>query len=269
MKMSVVSKEYQELNKEIFALQEGWKSMLAPEAVQVKIESNTIVTGIPLVSFMSFDLNIPLYLQWIEELQTLLVKNQEDLAGKMESVNEIMNEEIALRWFEEAISINQPYFAGFAAENGMDQWIPQFLAETALRPYLQLAAEKAQPYISAKKAGSGCPVCGEPARFAQLEEEGKKVVHCPRCLAHWNEKRLTCSHCGNENHETINFITIEGDATGQIQVCDECHGYTKVIDSRQFIAKQSPALLDLNTLHLDFVAQENGYSPVGGKKLAN
>jgi FdhE protein len=67
----------------------------------------------------------------------------------------------------------------------------------------------------------------------------------------------------------MNFITVEGDAASQIHVCDECNGYIKVIDTRQYIEKPQAALLDLNTLHLDFVAQEKGYQAPGVKKTEN
>ncbi|WML50448.1 hypothetical protein RCG23_12490 [Neobacillus sp. PS3-34] len=40
----------------------------------------------------------------------------------------------------------------------------------------------------------------------------------------------------------------------------------KIIDTKQFISKPSPAMLDLTTLHLDIVAQKNGYHPAGEKK---
>jgi FdhE protein len=43
----------------------------------------------------------------------------------------------------------------------------------------------------------------------------------------------------------------------------------KVIDTRQYITKPSAAQIDLDTIHLDFVAQQNGYRAVGEKKITN
>jgi hypothetical protein len=76
---------------------------------------------------------------------------------------------------------------------------------------------------------------------------------------------LTESGSIYEDHTKLKFLTIEGDAISQIQVCEECNGYIKLIDTRQYIEKPSASLLDLNTIHLDFVAQEHGYSAVGTK----
>jgi len=263
---SVVSKEYQELQKEIVKLQEQWKLQLDPETIRPNLEKAAMTAGVPAAVLTAINFEISLFLQWIEEINATLVKFNPELEAKLSGISTYLNEETAIRWIDEAFSFNHLYFASFAEENGLEEWIPQFLAETALRPYLQLTAEKVQHDINHAVPGAGCPVCGEPVRLASLEEEGKKVIHCPRCLAHWNAKRLECSHCGNEDHKTIQFLTIEGDAISQIQVCEECKGYIKIIDTRQYITKPSAALLDLNSIHLDFVAQENGYNAVGMKE---
>lgn len=269
MKTSVVEKEYLNLNKAIFELQTKWKESLPSGAVEPKLEKAALEAGIPVAALTSFHFDIPLFLRWIEETIALVIDANGEQAGKLKKLGSLLNEEALLRWTEEALVCNQQYFHEFAEQHNLEGWIPQFFAETAVRPYLQLLAETVQEQIEYAVAGAGCPVCGEPARLAALEAEGKKVVHCPRCTLHWKSKRLECSHCGNEDHTKTKFLTIEEDPASQIQVCEECNGYMKVIDTRQYMTKPSPALLDLNTLHLDFVAQENGYQAVGTKNTAN
>ncbi|EKN69216.1 formate dehydrogenase accessory protein [Neobacillus bataviensis LMG 21833] len=266
---SVVSKEYQELQKEIVKLQEQWKLQIDPETIRPILDKAAMQAGVPAAALTTIDFEISLFLQWIEEINTTLVKFKPELEAKLASIPSLLTEETAIRWIDEAFSYNHLYFTSFAEGHGLEEWIPQFLAETALRPYLQLTAEMVQPMINHAVPGAGCPVCGEPVRLAILEEEGKKAIHCPRCLANWHAKRLECSHCGNEDHKTIQFLTVEGDAISQIQVCEECKGYIKIIDTRQYITKPSAGLLDLNFIHLDFVAQENGYNSLGEKKQTN
>ncbi|WP_223595233.1 formate dehydrogenase accessory protein FdhE [Neobacillus bataviensis] len=263
---SVVSKEYQSLQKEIVALQEKWKQMIDPETVKPNLDKAAMSAGVPAAALTVINFEISLFLQWIEEINATLVKSNSELEKKLESISSLLNKEIAIRWIEEAFACNHDYFARFAVENGLEEWVPHFLAETAIRPYLQLIAEKVQTAVDLAVLGAGCPVCGEPVRLAALEEEGKKIIHCSRCQARWNAKRLECSHCGNEDHKTIQFIQIEGDAVSQIQVCEQCNGYIKIIDTRQYIEKPSAAMLDLNSIHLDFIAQENGYHAVGELK---
>ncbi|WHZ03070.1 formate dehydrogenase accessory protein FdhE [Neobacillus sp. YX16] len=266
MKKSVVSKEYQNLQKDFLTLQENWKKSINPESITPNLDKAPMSAGVPAAALTSINFKIPLFLQWIEEINGLLSQKNPELETKLAGISALLNEETAIRWIDEAFSFNSMYFASFAEENGLEEWIPQFLAETALRPYLQLIAEKIQHEITHAVPGAGCPVCGEPARLAVLEDEGKKVMTCPRCLAHWHAKRIECAHCGNDDHKTIQYITIEGDASSQIQVCEKCTGYIKVIDTRQYLSKPSAAMLDLNTIHLDFVAQEQGYQAVGEAK---
>jgi FdhE protein len=269
MKTTVVSKEYRALHQSIQDLQKEWKKELNPEAVQPKLDKAALQAGIPVVSLTSFQFDFPLYIKWVKELAKFLYPNSQSSSSSEQIVNSIMNEETAKSWIEAAISCNHIYFHEFAEKNQIDEWFPPFVAEMAVRPYLQVLAEKVQSQVDDWLPGSGCPVCGEPVRLSQLEGEGKKVVHCPRCLFHWNVNRLTCCHCGNKNHETIRFLTIEEDPASQIQVCEECHGYTKMIDTRQYLAKPESYMLDLTTLHLDFIAQENGYLAAVEKKDLN
>ena len=266
---SVVSKEYRELQKEIVKLQEQWKLQLDPETIRPNLDKAAMEAGVPAAALTAIDFEIPLFLQWIEEVTALLVNNNPELEPKLSGISALLTEETAIRWIEEAFAFNHVYFTAYAEENELEEWIPHFLAETALRPYLQLMAEKVQPAIDHAVPGAGCPVCGEPVRLAAIDEDGKKIIHCPRCFAHWPARRLECSHCGNEDHHTIYFLEIEGDVTSKFQVCEECNGYIKIIDSRQYITKPSVALLDLNSIHLDMVAQENGYNSVGEKKETN
>ncbi|WP_066072871.1 formate dehydrogenase accessory protein FdhE [Neobacillus soli] len=267
---SVVSKEYQDLQEEIVELQKQWKLDLDPEAVRPSLEDQEALNaGVPIAALTVIDFKNSLFLQWIEELIVTLERYNPELETKLAGIIGLLDKETAIRWMDEARSFNQSYFASFASTHGIEEWIPQFLAETTLRPYLQLIAERVQGEIHHAVLGAGCPVCAEPERLAVLEEEGKKVIHCPRCLAHWSAKRLECAHCGNEDHKTIKFLTIEGDAVSQIQVCEQCNGYIKIIDTRQYIEKPSAALLDLNSIHLDFVAQENGYTATREEKLLN
>lgn len=269
MKKSVVSKEYEELQKEIVNLQEQWKQGIDPEAITPNLEKAALAAGVPAAALTSIHFDISLFLQWIEEVNSLLITINPELELKLSRVSKLLVEETAIRWIDEAFSFNSVYFADFAAENGLEEWIPQFLAETALRPYLQLTAEKVQHEIQHAVHGAGCPVCGEPARLAVLENEGKKVMQCPRCLANWQSKRIECAHCGNQDHATLQQISVEGDAASIIQVCEKCKGYIKIVDTRQYLKKPSAAMLDLKTIHLDFVAQDHGYQAMGDSGKTN
>jgi FdhE protein len=266
MKTSVVSNEYQKLQEEIMKLQEQWKQSLSQDFIDFRFDPSAMDDGVPFVALTVFDVKFPLFLQWVDELKQLVTSQNAELESQFNRVIELVDEATAKAWMEETFAFNHLYFMKFAEENLLDEWIPPFLAETLFRPYLQLLSEKTQTKINHAVPGCGCPVCGEPVRLGQLEGKGQKVLYCPRCFANWHEKKLSCSHCGNEDYETMKYLTVEGKSTEQIHVCEECKGYTKIIDTRQFITKPSPQLLDLKTIHLDYIAQENGYQVMGEMK---
>ncbi|PFO07899.1 formate dehydrogenase [Bacillus sp. AFS076308] len=264
---SVVSNEYQELQKEIIKLQEQWKLQI--EWRPFKINFDKAEAGAPIAELAEFELDMPRYKRWIMELIDLMIEFKPELELELSKIPSLLTEETLINWFGEAFFVDYTYFKRFAEEHEILESLPQFLAEVALRPFLQLIAEKAQPEVERMNISEYCPVCFEPVRLATLDEEGKKVIQCPRCHAHWHAKRLECSHCGNEDHTTIHFLSIEGESAMQIQVCEQCNGYIKIIDTKQFITKPSVALLDLLSIHLDIVAQDNGYSPVREKKVVH
>lgn len=72
-------------------------------------------------------------------------------------------------------------------------------------------------------------------------------------------EKINCAHCGSEEPGKLEILKVEKDDSAEIHVCHDCNGYTKVIDVRKMIKKDSIALLDIKSIHLDFIAQENGY----------
>ncbi|WP_070120281.1 formate dehydrogenase accessory protein FdhE [Bacillus marinisedimentorum] len=257
-KHSVVSESYIALQKEILSFQDSWKNELEKEAVVLNNEA-FLETKAPAVLSASIKFDPETYIKWIIDLASRLEQENAEVEGLSEKASQLLDKDIAERWFSEALSFNNYYFAGFAEEHSLPEWVPHYLAEQAVRPYLRLLADEAAPYLDKAENESGCPVCGEPVRLSHLEGEGKKVADCPRCHASWQEKRLSCTHCGNDDHDTLQYLQIEGDSVNKIQVCKECNGYMKIIDSRQLLKKPAPSLLDIQTIHLDFVAQDKGY----------
>jgi FdhE protein len=85
---------------------------------------------------------------------------------------------------------------------------------------------------------------------------------CPRCHFSWEEKKISCSHCGTEEKGQIVILSVEDDEGAEIYACKSCKSYTKVIDTRKLLKEASPELLDLKSIHLYYVAQDSGYGMV-------
>lgn len=113
-----------------------------------------------------------------------------------------------------------------------------------------------------------CPICsGAPAMGELAGEEGKKRLHCSICASAWSVTRIKCSYCGNEESDSLEYFTAEGEAGYRVDICRKCSGYLKVVDSRELGEGLPMDVEDLNTLHLDLLAQKEGF--VKGKRTRN
>lgn len=110
-----------------------------------------------------------------------------------------------------------------------------------------------------------CPICGGLPSIAELSgEEGKKKLHCGQCDNSWGFHRMTCTHCGNTEHDSLGYFTAEGDPGYRVDICRKCSGYLKVVDSREKGEGLPLEIEDVATLHLDLLAAKEGFSR--GKK---
>lgn len=159
-------------------------------------------------------------------------------------------------------------------DSGIVQLLPQktavsvfpFLAETALKPFLIAFAHQVKGRVDREHWGqSTCPVCGREVNFSRLQaDDGRRLMYCQYCGTEWYARYLCCSRCGNDDHKLLSYLTPEDNPALQIFVCRKCKGYLKTYDERK--GKDCPELplADILTLHLDFLAEREGYSNQAG-----
>src|SRR3954447_23499363 len=111
---SVVSKEYQELQKEIVKFQEQWKLQLDPETIRPNLDKAAMEAGVPAAALAVIDFEISLFLQWVEEINAILTTYNPELETKLAAITSLLTEETAIRWVEEGFSVNDVYFTHFA-----------------------------------------------------------------------------------------------------------------------------------------------------------
>lgn len=106
-----------------------------------------------------------------------------------------------------------------------------------------------------------CPLCGgSPAMGELTGDEGRKRLHCAVCATSWEAVRLCCSYCGNKDRTSLEYFTADGETGYRVDVCRKCNSYLKVVDSREVGAGLPMDVEDLNTMHLDLLAQNEGFS---------
>jgi FdhE protein len=133
--------------------------------------------------------------------------------------------------------------------------------EESLRPALEKVAEKYGKNINETGWNEGyCPICGKEPKIGEIrEEEGRRFLFCTQCGFEWRFRRIKCPFCGNEEQQTLAYFTIEGEEKYRVDVCHECKRYIKIVDFRESKEEANLDVEDIATLHLDMLANEEGY----------
>jgi FdhE protein len=133
--------------------------------------------------------------------------------------------------------------------------------EESLRPAMEKVVEKYGKAIAAAGWSEGyCPICGKEPKIGEIkEEEGTRFLFCNQCGFEWHFMRITCPFCGNDEQQTLAYFTIEGDERYRVDVCNVCKRYIKMVDFRESKEEANLDVEDIATLHLDMLANEEGY----------
>lgn len=249
---NVVSKEYIALQQSFIDKQVAWREKFSESEVVVK----TIEKEIPYVlqGKLKYDTKVAFdfMVEILENLKTVSPDTTEDV----EKVLAEIDEKTVSNWIKQAVAINIPYFERVAKKYKVATYLPHFVTEQVLRPILFNVSQKNSETIGAVSPVGVCKCCGEPNRLTDLDSEGRKQVVCPRCNTSWYVKKLTCISCNTDNHKDIIVVKLESSDQEQIHFCKNCHSYAKLVSSKRMIDQVEPAMLDLLTIHLDFIAQE-------------
>ena len=258
MDPQVVAEEYLDLQNEIIVEQNSIKELLNQE-LEFVVDVEKLDMNIPVLPQLeTTPIPFNLYEEAVRRIALVLQKNDQLYNDITILLVNISNEDL-VQWIRESINFGTEYFLKYSQEHGIAEWLPHFVAEQALRPFMQLIADKCEFFINEFDVMGTCPCCGEPPRLALLNADVSKLLTCSRCETKWKQKRLQCVHCGEDRQENLFYLEIKEDALISIEVCKTCRNYLKLIKSAAVNEGKQAALLDLETLHIDFVAQEEGY----------
>lgn len=259
MNPNVVSEQYIELQKGIMKKQNEIRETIHKK-MNMRLNPDDFNQTIPVLPQLNVSpVPVPLYKDAVETIRTFLQTGHPELAYDLTEIKSTLTDEALTEWIKAAITFNTAYFQNFSEGINVDPWLPHFVAEQALRPFLQIIGEKCVPFLHQWSVMGTCPCCGEPPRIAMIEGEQEKLLLCPRCESKWHGKPVSCMHCGEDRSDNIIYITVEEDSQAKIEVCKTCRNYLKAIDSDQLSKVKEAAMLDLETIHLDFIAQQEGY----------
>ncbi len=146
----------------------------------------------------------------------------------------------------------------------LDVGIRDFLVFHSIKPSIEANLEQIAPKIKDFSWSKGyCPVCGEHPFIAALRENGKRFAKCSLCGYEWQIERIFCPFCGNRDHQRIKYFEAEGEKEYRVYLCENCKAYLKTIDEREIEGEVDLELEDIVTVHLDVLAERQGYKKMG------
>ncbi|MBU0971618.1 MAG: formate dehydrogenase accessory protein FdhE [Proteobacteria bacterium] len=135
-------------------------------------------------------------------------------------------------------------------------------AFSAMAPSIQSCSAQLSAYLKegAEFKKGYCPVCGSHPDTAFLDQEGKRFLLCSLCAHEWLTLRMGCVFCDTPDQQGQEYFFSNEEKEYRVYVCDNCRHYLKLVDLRQLDRAFVPKLEQITTLHLDFKAQEKGYT---------
>lgn len=225
--------------------------------VDESLIAKKMVGGLPLIDFSSgrFDLTQPreYFLALLGVAEKRVPGETAELAEKIKN-GSCDFEKMVLNSF-----YTQDDEPDIDAEEEFFDLVELFLEES-LRPSLEIVAQKYADVIARSGWLEGyCPVCGKEPKIGQIRGEEGRFLFCNQCGFEWHFLRIKCPFCSNEEQQSLAYFTVEGDEQYRVDVCNECKRYIKIVDFRESKREPNLDVEDIATLHLDILANEEGY----------
>jgi len=169
--------------------------------------------------------------------------------------------------FKKTVDGDKGYIDSVIKKTGLNKWLLTFLAESSINTVLEAYADRIKGYVQASWGRNYCPVCGSEPVMGELRSEGGvegvRFLVCSSCSFKWRFDRLRCPFCSNEGDKKFRHFYIEKEKGAyRVEVCDGCKKYIKTIGTG--LGKDTiPLVEDMATLHLDILAQKEGYKRAG------
>lgn len=157
-----------------------------------------------------------------------------------------------------------------AAPAGMDPGALEAVAQLAVLPLLHSCGRLLQDRVPLSWPQGYCPICGGWPVLAELRGlDRTRRLRCGRCGGDWRVNWLSCASCGETDHEQLGSLVPDDQSEVlKVETCARCRGYLKTVATLQAIPPFELLLWDLETVALDLVALDRGYTRPQGTSYA-
>lgn len=244
---------------DILILREEYRKNMADvfTAVDESLIEKKMAGGLPLIDFSSgrFDLTQPkeYFLALLGVAEKRVPGETAELAEKIKNgfcdFEKMVLQSFYIQDDEPDIDTEEEFFD-----------LVELFLEESLRPSLEIVAQKYADVIARSGWSEGyCPVCGKEPKIGQIRGEEGRFLFCNQCGFEWHFLRIKCPFCSNEEQQSLAYFTVEGDEQYRVDVCNECKRYIKIVDFRESKREPNLDVEDIATLHLDILANDEGY----------
>ncbi|MBN1828970.1 MAG: formate dehydrogenase accessory protein FdhE [Deltaproteobacteria bacterium] len=257
-------KELLDILEEILILRAEYRARITEDifCVEDRLVPFKISGGLPLVDFSRRDINLSKSREYFFALLKLMEKRSGDeikeILDSLET-GEIDYEDLVCQSFEADAMEAEPE----ESEEDEDFFdLLGFLVEESLRPALEVLAERFDSLVKHHKWSEGfCPICGREPKIGRLvEKENGRMLFCNQCGYEWLYQLVKCPFCNNEDEETLACYVVEDEERYRVDVCNRCNRYVKTVDFRNSSKTADLDVEDIATLHLDILANDEGYT---------
>lgn len=254
--------ELLEILEEILILREEYRHRMQEGIfpVEEKFIAAKMAGGLPLVDFSVLEVDLSGPRDYFLALLEIAEKRSPGETGEMARkirAGEIDFNDLIYESFNPPPLEEEP--EGEGDENSFD--LVELFIEESLRPALEKVVAAYGDAVARSEWSEGyCPICGREPKIGEVrEDEGTRYLFCNQCGFEWEYRRIKCPFCGNEEQQTLAYFTIEEDDRYRVDVCNECKRYIKIVDFRDTRQKADLDVEDIATLHLDMLANDEGY----------
>jgi len=255
--------ELLDILEEILILREEYRRKIKTDIfpVDARLIKAKVEGGFPLVDFSHEDYDLSQPQEYFLALLKIAEKRAPGETGTMaEKIKngEVLFSDLIYESFYQDVEEKE-------LEKGEEEDVAfdlvELFIEESLRPALEIVSSAYGDTI--RKIGwqeGYCPICGREPKIGEIRGEGEnRFLFCNQCGFDWQFELIKCPFCGNEEQQTLAYFTIEGDEHYRVDVCNKCKRYVKMVDFRQTGKKVDLDVEDIATLHLDMLANDEGY----------
>lgn len=232
---------------------------LAESDIQIHHEQKA-----PLLSFVELNLDEVKIRQVLDKVSEIFLKHRPQLEDQINHIKSALKKRkgVLTKVCKDFIWQKSKSLDNFSKKNELDKELLSLLIYHTVKPFMAVYAAALRGRSDDQEwLTPSCPVCGWVPDLAYEDAETRqREVHCSLCDTKWHYKNLKCIHCGNEDHNTLKYFSVDGDEVYRVYTCDKCHGYIKSVSRGKLLNEEDSANLDINTLHLDVLAQNEGYT---------